>query len=314
MEDLERGFIDNSNKLSTQQNHLSRKKRYKEFCEFSRIKPYPVTEFKISKFAVFLSDIMKTVESIKMYCGTICEENELLGYKPVRRGLKYHKTLAGIKRKLRHRVKQAAPMTPELLCEILTVVNLHDDKEFVTWVATITCYSLVLRKSNIVPLKRIHDKVQNISRKDVRYSNGVMVFSIEWSKTNQFQEEREVSPLVANKLNLACPVRWLLYMMKRVPAGQNHNLFSFHGKNGVTPITYRDLMVHLRKWLKKLGKDPKSFSSHSLRRGASTAAHKRKISALTLKKMGSWKSDCYQKYVDIDLDTRVRAWFQFSNM
>ena len=314
MEILEKGFIDNSNEISTQQNHATRRKRYKEFCHFSKIRPFPVTEFKLAKFATYLSDILKTVDSIKMYCGTICDENELLGHRPVRRGLKFHRTIAGIKRKLRHKVKRASPMTPELLEQILTVVNLSDDKEFVAWVASLIGFNLILRKSNIVPLKRVHDNLHNISRKDVRYTDGVMVFMIDWSKTNQFQEDNDISPLVADKHSPICPVRWLLYMMKRVPAEPSHNLFCFNGKNGIAPITYRDLMTYLRKWIKKLGKDPKAFSSHSLRRGASTAAHKRNISALTLKKMGAWRSDCYQKYVDIDLETRVKAWFQFKGM
>ena len=267
--------MNNANKESTQRNHATRKRRYIGFCQFSRIRPFPVTEFKLSKFAMYLADIVKTVESIKSYCATICDENELKGYRPVRKGIKFHRTVAGIKRKLHHKVKKATPVTPELLEKILTVVTIEDDKEFFTWVASLTGFNLVLRKSNIVPLKRIHDSVQNLSRQDVRYSNGVMVFTIGWSKTNQYGERTNTSPIVANKHRDICPVRWLLYMVERIPAEPQHNLFSFHGAQGVTPITYYDLIKYLRMWVEKLGKDPKAYSSHSLRRGACTVSHKK---------------------------------------
>ena len=307
--------MDSANKESTQRNHETRRKRYREFCDFSKMRPYPVNEFKLSKFATYLSDILKTVESIKAYCATICDENELKGFRAVRKGVKFHRTIAGIKRRLHHKVKRASPITPDLLSQIITVVNLTDDKEFVAWVATLTGYHLVLRKSNLVPLKRMHDGVQNISRKDVRYGEGVMVFMIDWSKTNQFHEEINPSPLVADKHSSICPVRWLLYMMRRIPAEPHHNLFSFkNDKGSVTPITYRDLMVNIRKWVKKLGKDPSAFSSHSLRRGASTVANKRQIDAATLKQMGQWRSDCYQRYIDVDLGSRIEAWYKFNKM
>ena len=194
-----------------------------------------------------MTDVVKTVESIKRYCGTICDDNELKGFRPVRRGLKYHRTIAGIKRKLHHKVKKAAPITPDLLEKILHVVKLDDDQEYVAWVASLTGYHAALRKSNMVPLKRVHDTVQNISRKDVRYSNGVMIFTMDWSKTNQFQERTDISPLVANKYSPICPVRWLLSMMNKIPAGPQHNLFSFYDTAGnLVPITYRDLMKFMR--------------------------------------------------------------------
>ena len=313
LNELEQEFIDSANKDSTRRNHETRKKRYREFCKFSKIKPFPVTEFKLSKFATYLTDLVKTVESVKAYCATICEENELLGYLPVRKGLKFHRAIAGIKRKLHHKVKRASPITPELLQQIVAVVYITDDKEFVAWVATLTGYNLVLRKSNMVPLKRIHDSVHNISRQNVRYDNGVMVFIIDWSKTNQYHERTNTSPLVADKYSAICPLRWLLFMMQEIPAGPHHNLFSYHDKGQILPLTYRDLMINLRKWIKKIGKDPSAFSSHSLRRGASTVANKRQIDGITLQKMGDWRSDCYKKYVDIDLETRVKAWYKFNN-
>ena len=277
------------------------------------MRQFPVTEFKLSKFATYLADLLKTVESIKQYCGTICDEHELRGFKPVRRGLKFYRTIAGIRRKLHHRVKRAAPMTNDLLEKIVQVVNIEVDKEVVIWTSMLTGYNLVLRKSNLVPLKRAHDAIHNISRRNVRYSNGVMVFVIDWSKTNQHGKFDEKSPLVADKHSPICAVRWLLYMMERIPAGPDHNLFSFHNGTEIVPITYRDLMTQMRRWLDMIGKDSTKFSSHSLRRGSATRCHEKSFSGRMIQEIGSWRSDCYKDYIDIGMDSRVKACFQFND-
>ena len=210
----------------------------------------------MSKFATYLTDIVKMVESVKTYCSTVCAENEIRGFRPVRKGIKFHRAIAGIRRRFHHKIKRAVPLTPQLLEEIQPVVQVRSDKELVAWVSLLTGFNLLLRKSNMVPLKRVQDSVHNISRKDVRYGNSVMVFVIGWSKTNQHGEEEQTPPLIMNKESDICPVRWLLYMMKRFPAEPNHNLFSLYNKFGqVVPLTYRDLMTNMRKWLKLIGCD-----------------------------------------------------------
>ena len=139
----------------------------------------------------------------------------------------------------------------------------------------LTGFNLVLRKSNLVPLKRMHDTVHNISRNNVRYGNGVMVFVIDWSKTNQFGLDVQTPPLVANKHNPLCPVRWLLFMMDTIPAEPHHNLFSIRSRNGIKPITYRDLMTQMRRWLDAVGVDSSRFGSHSLRRGGNHSSQQK---------------------------------------
>ena len=102
---MEKQYIHGYNALGTRRNHDTQRTQYLEFCDFSRIRPFPVTEFKICKYATFLSTKMKTVESIKGYCATICNESELRGYKTVRRGLKYYRCISGIRQSLRHSQK-----------------------------------------------------------------------------------------------------------------------------------------------------------------------------------------------------------------
>ena len=97
---MEQEFIDTANKEGTRRNIRSRKNWYLQFCEYGNLRAFPTNEFKICKFASYLSNTMKTVESIKSYCTTICQEHELRGFKPIRRGIRYYKTIDGICNKL----------------------------------------------------------------------------------------------------------------------------------------------------------------------------------------------------------------------
>ena len=87
------------------------------------MRAFPVTEFKLAKFATKLSATMKTTQSIRAYCVTVCEQNELRGFNPVRKGVRFYKIMSGIRHKLRHRVKKAQPLTPELLTRMQKVVK-----------------------------------------------------------------------------------------------------------------------------------------------------------------------------------------------
>ena len=77
IEDMEQISINSANKENTQRNKEMHTNRYLEFCDLNCMRAFPVTEFKICKFASFLGGLMKTVQSGKAYCYTICKENEL---------------------------------------------------------------------------------------------------------------------------------------------------------------------------------------------------------------------------------------------
>ena len=169
-------------------------------------------------------------------------------------------------------------------------------------------------QSNLVLLKRVHDMVHNITRSDIRYKNGVMVVYIRWSKTNQHRVKTDTQPVTADNHDDLCPVRWIMYMLDRVPAHPHHNLFSYLDKTGkVLPVTYRDLMMKMREWLRLVGvKDKKAYSSHSLRRGAASSAVHAQLSETAIMELGKWSSNCYRRYIDSNTRTRIENWKKFA--
>ena len=115
LERMENDYIRNSNAPGTQRNVDSQLNQYLEFCAFANMKAYPTNEFKITKYATFLSKQVKTVQSIRRYCATICQHNELKGHRPVKLGIRFHRAMTGIHKELHHQPKTAEPMTVRLL-------------------------------------------------------------------------------------------------------------------------------------------------------------------------------------------------------
>ena len=141
-----------------------------------------------------------------------------------------------------------------------------------------------------------------------------MIVTIKWSKTIQFTQRKLQLPLLLDADSTVCPIKWLLIMLKRILALGLHNLFSFYKHGVIHPVTYRDLTVQLRQWLKDIGvKDYKAFSSHSLRRGSTSHAFNNNVPENMIKILGDWASDAYKRYIDLTVETRLKAWFLIPN-
>ena len=192
-------------------------------------------------------------------------------------------------------------------------MDIHDQKQLAIWVAMLFGFHLFLRKSNLVPEYREHDVNCQLSRKDLRYGSGVLVAHIKWSKTNQMGNNPLNLPMVLNKASAICPVKWCLFLINKIKAAPYHNLFSFVQNGEIVPVTYRDLTLQMRLWLKQAGiKDVNKYSSHSLRRGGATHAFKKGVPELTIKRLGAWASDAFKRYIDETLETRLQAWMIFN--
>ena len=215
-----------------------------------------------------------------------------------------------IRHTLQHEVKQAQPITLDILKRMLPHVNVDDQKQLAIWVAILFGFFLFLRKSNLVPDTRSHDPYHQLSRRDIKVSQDVMIVNIKWSKTIQFGQKKLQIPVVANHESPLCLLKWLLIMVNRIPAKGQHNLFSFNIGEMVVPVTYRDLTVQMRRWLEEAGvPEPLGFSSHSLRCGGCTHAFENQISKTTIMVLGDWVSQSFRRYIDLTVETRLKAWF-----
>ena len=71
-------------------------------------------------------------------------------------------------------------------------------------------------------------------------------------------------------------------------------------------VIYSKFMRNLRFLLQLIGEDPKRFGTHSCRRGGATLAFKAGAPADLIKTQGDWKSEAYQKYIEVSLSDKLK--------
>lgn len=274
------------------------------FCLHFGLVYLPATTETLSLFVQFLSRSFKAPQSIKNYLSGVRTMHHLLGYsiKDVNECL-LNITIRGIERLHPHLVKQASPITPEILTNMYLCLNKSSKKDSVYWCLFIFAFFLFARKSNLVPNSEKDVLSQKfLLSKDVELKNNILVVSMRWSKTNQFGQRVLQIPLLEISGSVLCPVNAFKRMCKMVSAGASDPLFALpKGKC----ITYPAFQKKLKSLIVEIGLDPDEYSTHSFRRGGTTTAFKAKVPIVLIKAHGDWKTDCFQKYVSLSLEDKL---------
>ena len=169
-----------------------------------------------------------------------------------------------------HEVKQAAPMTPQLLLRLSRVVKFTDDTELVAWTATLLGFHMFLRKSNLVPdTMDTYDMSQQFRRADINITsiNSAMMVEIRWSKTILFKQRILRLPVMPAENKRICPVFWTTVMLNKIPARAQDPALTIKAGDTTLALSANQLIYRLRKWLLLIGEDATKYSLHSLRRG-----------------------------------------------
>ena len=148
-----------------------------------------------------------------------------------------------------------------------------------------------------VPSDTAFDEATHITFTDVavdRLKEPTMVRArLKTSKTDPFRKGVDV--VVGKTRDAICPVSAVLNYLLARGAGPGP-LFRF--KDG-KPLTKARFVSQVREALQTAGIDGTSYSGHSFRSGAATAAAKAGVEDSTIKTLGRWKSDAYQVHIKI---------------
>ena len=92
-------------------------------------------------------------------------------------------------------------------------------------------------------------------------------------------------------------IGWQQFQHARAP------LFTCPSQAGPVVFTYSMFISRLKTCLGRAGVDPYNYAGHSLRRGGASFALACNVPGDLIKLQGDWKSDCYQRYLDPDIQT-----------
>eukprot|EP00854_Cymbomonas_tetramitiformis_P034230 gene34230-biopygen21629 len=105
---------------------------------------------------------------------------------------------------------------------------------------------------------------------------------------------------------VAVPMRRLMLATGDMP--EEAPLFQMERKGkrgGRVPMTHVALVAGLKELAGQVGLDPARYAGHSLRRGGTTTALRLQVDWLYIELQGEWKSNCYERYCELDDEQRL---------
>ena len=268
-------------KKSTKKNLLTQLKSYTQFCDRLNLQYFPCDNKQLCRFGQTLASTFQSPEAVSNYLSGVRTLHALLGLTiPDPREKEMQMFTQGLKRIMQHAIRQAAPITPELLIRLSRVVKYTDMVEMVSWVAVLLGFYMFLRKSNLVPVAM--DKFnsqEQFTRGDIHLTSPyqAMMTEIRWSKTIQFKQKVLRFPVIPAQNKAICPVFWTYIMINRIPASSTDPALALRFPGKVLALSSNQLILRLRKWLTLIGEDSMAYSLHSLRRGGATFAYRSNI-------------------------------------
>lgn len=198
-------------------NILVQWRAFDSFCIKYNRHEWPTSTDTLCLFAQHLAKMMRSVKSIEAYLYSVVKLHQYANASPPNmKDFHVQLTLKGIRQKLNHTVKQAKPLTPELLLKIRQVLDMTCTENRVFWAILLTGFFLLLRKSNLVPDNcTSFNPNRQLCRKQVEIKKDYVKIIITWAKTIQFKQKKLVLKMFCLKDNLLCPVRAFQQLFER---------------------------------------------------------------------------------------------------
>ena len=280
--------------------------QWKSFFRFVRkysIHSWPVSEHEVALYAQFLSYSFKSAKAVRNYLSGLKTLHVLTKVKsPDLKDPEIRITIKALEKKMAREIKRAQPLTPEILMDLLTFLDLNEHADFVFWVILLIGFFGMLRKSNLMPDKlKDFDPIKHLTRGHVTFQEGLAILKVTWAKNLQCRERLLEIPLFPIEGSPLCPVT----VLRALLANKGKRKDPLFGHNGKVLFTYSRFQRKFRKLLRKAGYNEKAFSSHSMRRGSATFTFWCRVPDTLIQVHGDWASDAFKRYLQFPLEVRA---------
>ena len=294
----------------TKANYRSHVLSYLSFCIYFNLLPFPLNCTNFIPFLQLFSDSVTSYGYVYNVLSSVKSIASLLGHSlDIVTIMNISVFMSGLKRSMLTPVTPRLPINPYMLNKIAHVVNFQDTFELCVWTAILFMFFSFFRKSNVLPMScNSFDPSKQLSRASIAVSDNCsfMLVRVSWSKTIQYKQRSLYIPICCIPGSILCPVKSYIRLCKIVKAPYSSPAFVYI-RNGVrVTLNYSQFVNQLQKWLGIIGvQSPKLYCSHSLRREGATWAFQSGVSPELIKLQGDWQSDCYRRYIQMDLVTKL---------
>ena len=280
---------------------------YLRFCQQFNYLPVPVTTIIILRYAAYLARRLKPA-SIAKYLTVIRLLHIEAGLpNPLENLWALQSLLKGIKRVKGSAVSRKFPITPAILLQMRSRLDLRAPRDAVFWAACLIAFFGLLCKSNILaPDNQPFDCQKHLARCHFFTHAWGLEVQFGWSKTIQFSERRLSVVLPALPSHPLCPVTAVANCFaKTFGASPLGPAFVVPTPLGFKPLTYKAFLAQLRSLLTALSLPGASYGSHSFRRGGASFSLQAGLPGDVIQVLGDWRSQAFREYLEIPLDNKV---------
>ena len=202
---------------------------------------------------------------------------------------------------------QKLPITIQILLQIYNQLDKTISLNKTMWAACLVAFFTFARKSSILVKSLVFDCNKSLCVRDLAFEDFGLVLTFRHTKTIQVCDRVLEVPLHYINDSPLCPVRAVKDMMSAFEdAPSTTPLFSFKKNGGVVPLTQQTFSKCLQTVLKACGLPFDKLSGHSFRRGGASFAFSVGVPVSIIKLQGDWKSDSYERYIRVPLNSKVK--------
>ena len=276
---------------------------FRHFCIIYESFEWPVSEHTLCLFAQYLAYTFHLAQAVRNYLNGVRKIHILMRARaPDLQDIEVRITLLGLNKLLVSPVKQACPLTLDIMLDLVPHLDLNKRIDLAFWGVTVVGFFTFFRKSNLIP-----DDVNSfncskqLTRGHVTFHGSVVILTVTWSKMIQYRQRALEVPLFSIPGSPLCPLTVIKALLAQ-PGKKSTPLFALRG--GI-PLTYNMFHKKFRQVLDKAGYQGSAFSSHSMRRGGSLWAFKSGVADSLIQVQGDWTSDSYKRYLSFPVEVRA---------
>ena len=268
---------------------------YLKVCKKFKWNPFGCTSSQACKYVAYLSDSMR-YSSVINYYQTVIFYHNVRG-SPVTNWADpmLSQTVKGIKNLETTPEDVKDPVTEKHLIKMFSNVKVKNEFGVLIWTMIIFLFRTLLRVGHVVV------SPHTLRRRDVKFFRRGAMVTVNSSKTKQKGSAHKI-PLSRVEDVRLCPVFWLEKIIKIYPGVDSDLLFS----TGNFPQISYSIFNKAFKGLISISKVQGNFSTHSLRRGGTTAMRAAGVPLSYIKERGQWVSDCVFKYIKPTVSDKLK--------
>lgn len=292
-------FIHQAYAPRTHSAYNTHRKSYLAFCTVLGVAPVPAATSTLCQYAAILARSMK-YSSVKQYMNIVrILHREWNLPNPMTSNYQYQCVMRGIRRHLGDRPCRKLPITPDLLVEFLSLLDLSSLSDCALWAAMLLTFYGLLRVASVLCGTTACTHSHHINRADLQLTPGGFQVEVRVTKTTQYGQRPLVVPIPRAPRSALCPTQALaLYLSRagpaRRPAADSPLFIVTKSAQPLTAPLFNQRVHHL---LSQCGKDRLLYGGHSFRRGGACHAYKVGIPVDTIRSLGCWASNAYTAYV-----------------